>query len=66
MHSELHEKRNKLCLTLKVPGKLQLYGLYVYYVVHICDCGMLRVNKTKDVESFGERKVLLDYHCSIY
>ena len=22
------------CLTLKVPEKLQLYGLYVYYVVH--------------------------------
>ena len=31
-------------LTLKVPEKLQLYGLYVYYVVHICDIGMLRVN----------------------
>ena len=24
-------------LTLKVPEKLQLYGLYVSYVVHICD-----------------------------
>ena len=35
-------------LTLKVPDKLQLYGLYVYYVVHICDIGMLRVN-----DSFG-------------
>ena len=38
----------KLCLwftrlTLKKPEKLQLYGLYVYYVVHICDFGMLRV-----------------------
>ena len=33
-----------LGLTLKVPEKLQLYGLYVYYVVHICDFGMLRVN----------------------
>ena len=32
-------------LTLKVPEKLQLYGLYVYCVVHICDCGMLRVNR---------------------
>ena len=31
-------------LTLKVPEKLLLYGLYVYYVVHICDFGMLRVN----------------------
>ena len=30
-------------LTLKVPEKLQLYGIYVYYVVHICDFGMLRV-----------------------
>ena len=30
-------------LTLKVPEKLQLYGLYVHYVVHICDFGMLRV-----------------------
>ena len=30
-------------LTLKVPEKLLLYGLYVYYVVHICDFGMLRV-----------------------
>ena len=34
----------KICgLTLKVPEKLQLYELYVYYVVHICDFGMLRV-----------------------
>ena len=32
-----------LSLTLKVPEKFQLYGLYVYYVVHICDFGMLRV-----------------------
>ena len=31
-------------LTLNVPEKLQLYGLHVYYVVHICDFGMLRVN----------------------
>ena len=31
-----------LSLTLKVPEKLQLYGLNVYYVVHICDFGMLR------------------------
>ena len=30
-------------LTLKAPEKSQLYGLYVYYVVHICDFGMLRV-----------------------
>ena len=30
-------------LTLKVPEKLQLYGFYVYYMVHICEFGMLRV-----------------------
>ena len=30
-------------LTLKLPDKLQPYGIYVYYVVHICDFGMLRV-----------------------
>ena len=34
---------NVIFLTLKAPEKLQLYGLYVYYVVHICDFGMLRV-----------------------
>ena len=28
-----------------MPEKLQLYGLHVYYVVHICDFGMLRVKK---------------------
>ena len=33
---------NHLHVTLKVPEKLQLYGLYVYYMVH-CDFGMLRV-----------------------
>ena len=33
----------KVVLTLKAPEKSQLYGLYVYYVVHICDFGMLRV-----------------------
>ena len=26
----------------KVSEKLPLYGLYVYYVVHICDFDMLR------------------------
>ena len=31
-------------LTLKAPEKSHLYGLYVYYVVHICNFGMLRVN----------------------
>ena len=36
-----------ISLTLKVPEKFQLYGLYVYYVVHICDFGMLRVNETQ-------------------
>ena len=29
--------------TLKLPDKLQPYGLYVNYVVHICDFGMWRV-----------------------
>ena len=32
-------------LTLNMPENLQLYGLYVYYVVHICDFGMLRVKQ---------------------
>ena len=36
---------NVLSLTFKLPEKLQLYGLYVYYVVHICDFGMLRVKR---------------------
>ena len=38
-------------LTLKVPEKLQLYGLYVYYVVHICDFGMLRVKAGISIET---------------
>ena len=50
-------------LTLKVPGKLQLYGLYVYYVVHICDLGMLRVkywacsqrSESRSESRFGSR-----------
>ena len=57
-------------LTLKVPEKLQLYGLYVYYVVHICDFGMLRVNQQisfshmymwillKHIDSFGKSENL--------
>ena len=36
-------------LTLKVPDKILLYGLYVYYVVHICDFGMLRVKRALEV-----------------
>ena len=35
----------KHSVTLEVPEKLQVYGLYVYYVVHICNFGMLRVNQ---------------------
>ena len=35
-------------LTLKLPDKLQPYGLYVYYVVNICDFGMLRVKQVSD------------------
>ena len=33
-------------LTLKAPDKLELYELYVYYVVHISDFGMIRVNNS--------------------
>ena len=32
-----------------MPEKLQLYELYVYYVVHICDFGMLRVKYHSDI-----------------
>ena len=39
-------------LTLKLPDKLQPYGLYVYYVVHICDFGMLRVNNSLNMVWF--------------
>ena len=41
-----------ISLTLKLPGKLQLYGLKVYYVVHICDFGMLRVKSKRRYEEF--------------
>ena len=34
---------------IKLPDKLQPYGLYVYYVVHICDLGMLRVKSRHKV-----------------
>ena len=44
------------CLTLKVPEKLPLYGLYVYYVVHICDFGTLRVNDVKHLRN-EKRKI---------
>ena len=37
-------------LTLKLPDKLQPYGLYMYYVVHICDFGMLRVKAKPIIE----------------
>ena len=42
-----YQYSNYAPLTLKAPEKLQLYGLYVYYVVHICDFGMLRVKNQK-------------------
>ena len=46
--SALHQEQLQFfTLTLKVPEKLQLYGHYVHYVVHICDFGMLRVKKYK-------------------
>ena len=44
--------RQRRVLTLKVPEKLQLYGLYVYYVVHICDSGMIRVNGRSEIRIF--------------
>ena len=46
------EEQDVLVLTLKVPKKLKLYGLYVYYVVLICDFGMLRVNTGMDVMKY--------------
>ena len=72
-HSLITHTKNgglyNLCflLTLKVPEKLLLYGLYVYYYVHICDFGMLRVNSDQlpaqklhlDVSSLFES----DPHC---
>ena len=41
-------QNNSYVLTLKLPDKLQLYGLYVYYVLHICNFGMLRVKAFKN------------------
>ena len=38
--------------------KFQLYGLYVYYVVHICDFGMLRV-KDSMTHKFAKRQKTL-------
>ena len=50
-----------MLLTLKLPDKLQPYGLYVYYVVHICDFGMLRVNTSKtNVMVFSYRNIDFD------
>ena len=45
-------------LTLKVPEKFQLYGLCVYYVVHICDFGMIRV-KLKITEFYFQGILLM-------
>ena len=42
-------KNTKKYWDFKVPEKLQLYGLYVYYVVHICDFGMLRVKQLQNI-----------------
>ena len=44
--------RQNKCLTPKLPEKLQLYGLYVYYGVHICNYGMLRVNDFWTIDSY--------------
>ena len=67
-HKTLNCIANKIvrtfwCLTLKVPEKLQLYGHYVYYVVHICDFGILRVNRKMDSKKsmISYRKYLLSY-----
>ena len=46
-------------LTLKVPEKLLLCGLYVYYVVHICDFGMLRVKEAQNEEKESFLRSLL-------
>ena len=37
-----------------MPEELDLYGLCVYYVVHICDFGMLRVKDNVDYLQFEE------------
>ena len=37
----------KISLTLNMPEELHFYGLCVYYVVQICDFGMLRVNNSR-------------------
>ena len=43
----------QLSLTLKVPERLHLFGLYVYYMVHICDFGRLRVKGGIDFLCMG-------------
>ena len=47
-------------LTLKAPEKLHLYGFYVYYVVHICDFGMLRVNPFYNYHLWGSVTSLVE------
>ena len=53
-------------LTLNVPEELHLYGLCVYYVVHICDFGTLRVkttrNKSLDIHAVTIKISMTDYH----
>ena len=56
-------------LTRRVPEKLQLYGLYVYYVVHICNFGMLRVKKYKVGLKVGSRSLGLSpnaHHTALF
>ena len=64
----IDETDSIVSLTLKVPEKLQLYGLYVYYMVHICDFGMLRVNTVEPHynENFGTMNITLLYQVSHY
>ena len=51
-----------LPLTLNVPEELHLYGLCVYYVVHICDFGMLRVNLIAKVYLKSHKAVMWSEH----
>ena len=61
----------QIILTLKVPENLQLYGLYVYYLVHICDFGMLRVKGPlnilieKPITMKGQEVHLCYWQCGI-
>ena len=38
-------------LTLNLPGKMELYGFYMYYVVQNFDIGILKVNKANRLKA---------------